>query len=174
MVGVGWGLSICMSDELPGDTVLPVGTAGLLKRPVSSANGPFPPLAENGEQMHHPSATNPPKPYSALRPPCQRHGRDQVALGEEAVIGGPSRSARGPRDHSRPPPGGVAGVSPRAAGRGADLSAPQLCLARSSFLTCILEGAGLGSRHAPPLIRCGVHVGPTSDSKVYKHTRNVS
>lgn len=85
-----------MSDELPGDTVLPVGTAGLLKRPVSSANGPFPPRAENGEQMHHPSATNPPKPYSALRPPCQRHGRDQVALGEEAVIGGPSWSARGP------------------------------------------------------------------------------
>ena len=25
-----------------------------------------------------------------------------------------------------------------------------------------------------PLIRCGTHVGPTSDSKVYKHTRNVS
>lgn len=25
-----------------------------------------------------------------------------------------------------------------------------------------------------PLIHCGIHVGPTSDSKVYKHTRNVS
>lgn len=41
---------------------------------------------------------------------------------------------------------------------------------RSFFLNGILEGA-----HTPaPLIHCGIRVGPTSDSKVYKHTRNVS
>lgn len=32
----------------------------------------------------------------------------------------------------------------------------------------------MGARMLAPLIHCGTHVGPTSDSKVYKHTRNVS
>lgn len=43
-----------MSNTLPGDAVLAVGTAGLLKSTVSSANVLFLPLAENGEKTHQP------------------------------------------------------------------------------------------------------------------------